>query len=129
MTAAEMLKRALTGTQGHRPQQVTDEFAKSIAKKLRARGIANVPIDDDPPQPRWYDRAIGFAREQREIQADSERRKAEAEAAESAPKTTAGILAAAIAGSSTTVPLNGAGVLRAALSGMGERGTINGGTG
>jgi hypothetical protein len=82
MNAAEMLRRALNGTQGREPEPVVDEEE-------------------------W-----------------EARRKAEAEAP-TAPQTTAGVLHAAIAGSSAAMPLNGASVLRAALGG--GQGTINGG--
>ena len=71
-----------------------------------------------------FARAIEFGRRSEELEEEwAARRKAEAEA-QTAPQTTAGILRAAIAGSSAAMSLNGAAVLRAALAG--GPGTING---
>jgi hypothetical protein len=51
MTPAEMLKRALAGTQGRTPQPITDEFAKAIARRLESRGIVKVPAWKMNPSP------------------------------------------------------------------------------
>jgi hypothetical protein len=134
MNAAELLKRALAGTQGHTPQPITDEFAKAIAKRLESRGIVKVPgLEDDQPESESdriraaldrYEAAV------REIEAEREAKRLADEEAAQNERTTAGIVRSAIAGSSSSsdpIPLNGARVLRAALSGLGTNGTINGG--
>jgi hypothetical protein len=126
MKPAEMLKRALVGTQTHTPQPITDDFAKAIARKLEERGIAKVPgIPSPDPEPTWIDNAIEFGRRTKELEAEWEaKRQAELEAA-TAPRTTAGILHREIKGSSAAIPLNGDGIIRAVMSAMGG-GTANG---
>jgi hypothetical protein len=129
MKPAEMLKRALVGTQTHTPQPITDDFAKAIARKLEERGIAKVPgIPSPDPEPTWIDNAIEFGRQSKELEAEWEaKRQAELEAA-TAPQTTAGILANTITGSSSVIPLNGDGILDVVMRAMGG-GTANGGNG
>ena len=128
MTPAEMLKRALAGTQRHRPEPITDEFALAIAKRLESRGIARVPgLPEEEVD--WPKQVLAFLQEQRDIEERAAQRQRQAEQereAPPAPKTTAGILRDAIAGSSGVLPLNGEAVLRAALAGLGTEGTING---
>ena len=94
---------------------------------MGCRGIAKVPgLPRPDPEPTWIDRAIEHDRRTDELEAQREaQRQAEEEAAQ-APKTTAAILHAAIAGPSAPLPLNGACILRAALGG--GHGTINGGS-
>jgi hypothetical protein len=132
MTPAEMLKRALAGTQGRTPQPITDEFAKAIAKRLESRGIVKVPgLEDDEPESE-SDRIRAalnrYEAAERQIEAEREaKRLAEEEAAQN-ERTTADIVREAISastGSSGHIPLNGERVLRAALAG--GPGTINGG--
>ena len=126
---AEMLKRALAGTQGHRQQPISDEFAKAVAKRLESRRIVKVPgLTDEPESESDRIRAAldRYEAVARQIEAEREaKRQAKAEA-EVAAKPTTAIVREAIAGSSAPVALNGMGVLRAALSGMGTKGTING---
>jgi hypothetical protein len=92
---------------GRTPQPITDEFAKAIAKRLESRGIVKVPgLEDDEPESESdriraaldrYDEAA------RQIEAEHEaQRQAEEEAAQN-KRTTAGIVCAAIAGSSGTM--------------------------
>lgn len=75
----------------------------------------------------WYDRVIELDRRHRQFEADREaQRRAEEEAAR-APTSTAGILAEAIGGASSSVKsvaLNSADILRAALAG--GPGTVDG---
>jgi hypothetical protein len=127
-SAAELLKRALAGSQGHAPQPITDEFALAIAKRLESRGIVKVPgMPDKDDEMQWYDKLIELDRQHKEFEREREARE-QAEQEVVAPQTTAGIVRAAIAcssGSSGHIALNGAAVLRAALAG--GPGTINGG--
>jgi hypothetical protein len=44
MNNAQVLKAAIERSgQGHRPEPIADPFAEAIARRLQARGIANVP--------------------------------------------------------------------------------------
>jgi len=131
MTPKQRLQRAIAGTQGHRPQQITDSLALGIAKRLEARGIARVPGLPEEEED-WPKKVLAFLQEQRDIEerAAERRRQAEEERdAPPAPRTTAGIVRQAMAEAHPTskapLPLNGAAVLRAALAG--GHGTINGG--
>jgi hypothetical protein len=105
---------------------IDDEFARAVARRLSQRGIVKIPgLGDEKPEDTLADRLAAYgagtlALEQRL----AEQRQAEQDAA-TPPKTAAGILHRAIAGSSAPVPLNGMGVLLAAIAGMGT-GTING---
>ena len=116
MNAAEMLKRALAGTQGHRPEPITDEFAKAIAERLEKRGIAKVPgLPADQTEPSWYELVVEYARSTRELEAKRAVAAREAEQADTtttAPQTTAGIIR-------RTIALNGDGVLKAAAGTVG----------
>jgi hypothetical protein len=93
----------------------------SSAAEMMRRAIAGT---QEPEPPQWFDLAIELDRQHKASEAERQARRKADEEAQNAPQTTAGILYAAIAGSSAPLPLNGAGILRAALGGGG--GTING---
>ncbi len=144
-SAAEMLKRALAGNQGHRPEPITDEFAQAIARQLEAKQIAKVPgLPSPEPEPEWYDRAAEFVRRTKELEDEREASRRAEEAAQNEPDTTVDLIRQMMdetyggAGSAepaqnhhettrtsrSVIPLNGAAVLRAALAG--GHGIING---
>jgi hypothetical protein len=125
-SAAEMLKRALAGSQGHVQQPITDDLALGIAKRLEARGIARVPglPEEEETSEDRIKRVLKYLRDEKSAEAAEP----QPEAAPPPQQSTAGIVREAISssiGSSGHIPLNGAAVLRAALAG--GPGTINGG--
>jgi hypothetical protein len=130
MTPAEMLKRALAGTQGRTPQPITDEFAKAIAKRLESRGIVKVPglPDEDESELEWYEKLLELDRRHEEFEREREAREQAEQEAATAHLTTPDLIRRTMAEthptSKSTIPLNGAAVLRAALAG--GPGTING---
>jgi hypothetical protein len=86
VTPADLLKRALAGTQGRTTQPVTDEFAGAIARKLESRGIAVVPgLTEDEPEDTLEDRLTRY-------------RAAIAGASAQIPLNGMGVLRAALAG-------------------------------
>jgi hypothetical protein len=97
----------------------------SAADMLRRR-IAGTP--DTSPEPTWTDNAIEFGRRSDELEEEWEAKRQAEQEAQTAPRTTAGILHREIKGSSAAIPLNGDGILRAVHAALGGRqGTINGG--
>jgi hypothetical protein len=122
MSPAEMLRRAIAGSQGRTHQPITDELALAIARRLEAKGIAKVPglPEVEESSEDRLKRLLECLRN------DTATVEPEPEAAPPR-QTTAGIVREAIAGSigaSGHIPLNGPAVLRAALAG--GPGTING---
>jgi hypothetical protein len=98
---------------------------KPSAADMIRKVVAGTP---DSPEPTWIGNAIEFGKRMDQLEEEwAAQRKAELEA-ETAPKTTAGILAQTIAGSSSAIPLNGDGILNAVHAALGGgQWTVNGG--
>ena len=123
-STAELPTRQLNSTK-RKPDEITDEFALAVARRLEERNIAKVPgVPADEPEPQWYDLMIEHERRHRELEAEREaKRQAERHAAQSTPDLIRSTMARAARQPTSTMPLNGDRVLRAPLAG--GNGTVN----
>jgi hypothetical protein len=118
-SAADMLNRQLAATQ-RKPENLDDDFAKAVSRRLESRGIAKVPgLPWDEPEETWADRAIEYGRRTQELEEYWEAQRQAAQEGQNAPQTTADLIRQTMAEtyqptSRADIPLNGPGVIAAA---------------